>query len=357
MCTFTALIPHEKYMERCLSLAKLGAGAVSPNPMVGAVLVYEGIIIGEGYHAQFGYAHAEVNCIQSVAPEHKRYIAKSTLYVSLEPCAHYGKTPACTELIIEHNIPSVVVGCSDSFAEVNGKGIAQLRAANVQVIEGVLANKCKQINKHFFTFTEKRRPYIYLKYAQTANGYIAENSGKPIGISNPYTSILTHSQRAACDAILVGTNTILHDNPLLTTRHWIGPNPTRIIIDLSLRLPLSHAVFNTEANTVLINSVKTGKENNIEYYQIEPAEVVTEAVLNYCYNNKLTAIIVEGGAITLQHFITNQLWDEALIITHTRLHIPAGIQAPALTNEILISEKNILANTLQTYKHNQNEFL
>ena len=250
-------------MHRCLELAGHGSGYVSPNPMVGAVLVHSGRIIGEGYHQRYGQAHAEVNCIDSVSETDRRLIGESTLYVSLEPCAHFGKTPPCTDLIIKHKIPKCVVGCRDPFKEVDGKGIEKLRAAGVHVEVGVLEKECKELNKRFFTFHTEHRPYIILKWAQTGDGFIAgplnpsaswrrtfEDSGETkviqerLLISNEYSNRLVHKWRSEEASILVGTNTALLDDPELTTRLWTGPSPVRIVLDMNLRLPSSLKMFN-----------------------------------------------------------------------------------------------------------------
>ncbi len=244
---YSALTIDESFMHRCLELARLGAGYVAPNPMVGAVLLHEGRIIGEGWHKEYGKAHAEVNCINAVKESERQFISQSTLYVSLEPCAHHGKTPPCTDLIIRHKIPRVVIGCRDSFKEVDGKGIEKLKAAGIEVETAVLEQECRELNKRFFTFHTKQRPYIILKWAQTSDGFIAPLIPPKVGISEPqtqrlfisneYSNILVHQWRSEEAAIMVGTNTALLDNPELTTRLWPGPSPVRLVIDLNLRLP------------------------------------------------------------------------------------------------------------------------
>ncbi len=226
-------------MQRCLGLAKLGAGHVAPNPMVGAVLVYNDRIIGEGYHQQYGKAHAEVNCINSVKEDDIQLIEKSTLYVSLEPCAHYGKTPPCADLIIAKKIPTVVIACRDTYEEVNGRGIDKLKAANVNVIVGVLEKDAIELNKRFFTFYTKHRPYIILKWAQSNDGKIANADHSRVFISNEESNRLVHKWRSEEAAILVGTNTALYDDPELTTRLWTGNNPIRLVIDMEVKLPIS----------------------------------------------------------------------------------------------------------------------
>ncbi|MBI3882924.1 MAG: bifunctional diaminohydroxyphosphoribosylaminopyrimidine deaminase/5-amino-6-(5-phosphoribosylamino)uracil reductase RibD [Sphingobacteriales bacterium] len=251
-------------MQRCLELAKLGAGSVAPNPMVGAVLVYEDRIIGEGYHQQYGQAHAEVNCINSVKKEDKELISKSTIYVSLEPCAHYGKTPPCVNLIIEKQIPHVVVACRDSYKEVNGKGIEILKATGVNVVLGILEKEAIELNKRFFTFHREQRPYIILKWAQSGNAKIGNADFSRVLISNEQTNKHVHKWRSEEAAILVGTNTALYDNPSLTTRLWQGNNPVRLVIDTDLKLPTSLQLFNGEVKTIVFNKVK--QEAGILFY-------------------------------------------------------------------------------------------
>lgn len=240
-------------MHRCLQLARLGAGAVAPNPMVGAVLVHEGRIIGEGYHRQYGCPHAEVDCLQSVLEGDKHLIPQSILYVSLEPCAHFGKTPPCADLIIGHKIPHVVVGCRDPFPAVNGKGIEKLQAAGTHVEAGVLEAACRKLNERFFTFHQQHRPYVVLKWAQTADGKMAKDGPERLLISNAMTNRLVHRWRSEEMAILVGTNTAWADNPSLTTRLWPGPNPVRLVVDLHLRLPKNLHLFDASAPTLVFN--------------------------------------------------------------------------------------------------------
>ena len=243
-------------MSRCIELAKLGAGFTAPNPMVGAVLVYDNRIIGEGYHRHYGHAHAEVNCIASVKKEDEPFIRQSVLYVSLEPCAHHGKTPPCADLIIEKKIPMVVVGSRDPFKEVDGKGIEKLQAAGVEVQEDVLEKECIDLNKRFFTFHTWRRPYIILKWAQSDDGKIAKTGHSRVLISNDYTNRLVHKWRSEEASILVGTNTALMDNPSLDTRLWKGPNPVRLVVDKNLALPASLNVFDQKIKTIIFNTLK-----------------------------------------------------------------------------------------------------
>jgi len=324
----------EQYMQRCLQLAKLGAGRVAPNPMVGAVLVFENRIIGEGYHKKYGEAHAEVNCIGSVKDMDLELIPASTLYVSLEPCAHYGKTPPCSDLIIKNKISKVVVGCGDPFAEVNGKGIEKLKAAGVKVLAGILEKDCLELNKRFFAFHTKNRPYIVLKWAQTATKKIAANSNKRLLISNEVTNRLVHKWRFEEAAILVGTNTVVADDPLLTNRLWSGKNPARLIIDKDLKLAETAKIFNNEAPTIVFNLHKntinfdTALNNKVYYYRLENKKNLAYQLTEACYKLNLQSILIEGGPKLLQSFIDEKLYDETRIITNEKLVIENGMDAP-----------------------------
>jgi len=342
------MITDQTYMQRCLELAKLGAGNVAPNPMVGAVLVYEERIIGEGYHKKYGEAHAEVNCINSVNQADIHLIEKSTLYVSLEPCAHYGKTPPCSELIIVKKIPKVVVGCRDSYEEVAGKGIENLKAAGVNVTVGLLEKECLELNKRFFTFHEQQRFYIILKWAQSNNHKIANTDHSRVLISNEETNRLSHKWRSEEAAILIGTNTALHDNPSLTTRHWPGNNPVRLVIDIGLKLPSSLVVFDHEAKTIVFNEIKQEQNENITFYKLNSDNIVSQ-IVKALYESKIQSVIIEGGAKTLQSFIDNNLWDEARVITNSKFEIDNGISAPDLKGEHLSFEEKIQNDIIKYY--------
>ncbi|HVZ96536.1 MAG TPA: bifunctional diaminohydroxyphosphoribosylaminopyrimidine deaminase/5-amino-6-(5-phosphoribosylamino)uracil reductase RibD, partial [Chitinophagaceae bacterium] len=274
------LTADEKYMMRCLQLAKLGAGNVAPNPMVGAVLVHEDRIIGEGYHQNYGEAHAEVNCINNVAGSDKHLIDKSTLYVSLEPCSHYGKTPPCTDLIIRNKIPRVVIGCRDVYKEVAGRGIQKLQNAGVEVICDVLKQESICLNRRFFTFHTQFRPYFILKWAQTANNKIGAVEKRML-ISNEHTNRLVHKWRSEEPAIMIGTNTALQDDPLLTTRLWKGKNPIRIVIDGKLKLPDSLSLFNNEAKTIVFNFHKNETKDNTRFIKLENENIVEEILHSF----------------------------------------------------------------------------
>lgn len=341
------MFSDEQYMARCIQLAKLGAGNVAPNPMVGAVLVYENKIIGEGYHQKFGEVHAEVNCINSVAEENKSLIEKSTMYVSLEPCAHHGKTPPCSDLIIREKIKKVIIGCQDIYKEVDGKGIEKLQNAGVEVVTGILENECIKLNKRFFTFHQEKRPYVILKWAQSANGKIG-SAGKRIFISNDYSNRLVHKWRSEEAGILIGTNTALIDDPSLATRLWKGKNPVRIVIDKELKLPLSLKIFNGEAKTVLYNCSKDSCERNIEFIKLNNQDFIKE-MLNSIYEKDILSVLVEGGSKTLQCFIEAGLWDEARIITNGKMIIENGIDAPEIQGFMLKKQEKYFSDSIDFF--------
>lgn len=339
----------QTYMHRCLELARLGAGSVAPNPMVGAVLVYENRIIGEGYHQVYGEAHAEVNCINSVSVANASLIPLSTLYVSLEPCAHFGKTPPCSDLIIRHQIKTVVIGCRDPFTEVDGKGIEKLQKAGVAVTIGVLESECRELNKRFFTFVTQHRPYIILKWAQTANGLIAGEGDERLLISHAYTNRLVHQWRSEEAAIVVGTNTALADDPSLSNRLWTGKHPVRIVVDRNLRLPATLNLFDQQQKTIVINTIKTEEKENLSYQKIAATDDTIDAILKLAYKANLQSILVEGGANLLQSFINKGLWNEARIITNPLLTVSKGLQAPVLPAAIPAKTEHIATDIVATY--------
>ncbi len=360
------LTTHESYMHRCLELAKLGTGYVAPNPMVGAVLVYSDKIIGEGYHQKWGEPHAEVNCINSVKREDKDKISGAVLYVSLEPCSHFGKTPPCTDLIIENKIPEVVIGCRDPFKEVDGKGIEKLKTAGVKVVYGILERECQQINKRFFTFYLQHRPYIILKWAETANGKIADDGTDRLLISNDQTNRLAHKWRSEEASILVGTNTALLDDPELTTRSWNGPSPIRLVVDMDLKLPSNLKLFNGKQRTVIFNTIKHSEElsatlhrsplrgegEGVRYYQITADVNLVHQVTNALYQMKIQSVLIEGGARLLQSFIDERMWDEIRVIKNEALRINNGLAAPELMLANPNEEMRILNDSIKIY-HNE----
>lgn len=338
-------------MLRCLQLAKLGEGNVAPNPMVGSVLVHDNRIIGEGYHQQYGEAHAEVNCINSVAKEDVHLIPHSTIYVSLEPCAHFGKTPPCSDLIIKHGIKKVVIGCRDSFKQVDGKGIEKLRLSGAEVTVGILENKCKELNKRFFTFHEKKRPFIVLKWAETVNGIIGTNGNDRLLISNDISNRLVHQLRHQNAAILVGTNTVLLDNPSLTNRLWVGKNPIRLVIDKDLKLPTHLQLFNQAERTIVFNYIKHEEQENLTYYKLNKEADLLDEILAACYQLNIQSLLVEGGSKTLQSFIDKHLWDEAIVITNTALIVNKGVAAPILNHHTKVNQSVLLNDTITYFTH------
>jgi len=339
----------ELYVYRCLELARLGNGHVAPNPMVGAVLVYEDRIIGEGYHMKYGQAHAEVNCIAAVKDEDRELIPQSTIYVSLEPCAHFGKTPPCADLIIRERIPRVVVGCRDPFPLVDGKGIEKMRAAGISVEVGVLEKECMELNRRFFTFNTQHRPYIVLKWAQSMDGKMGGGAGGRVLISNEYTNRLVHKWRSEEAAILVGTNTALLDDPALTVRLWKGPDPIRLVIDKDLRLPASLRLFDGEVRTVVFNLEKHEEQGNLQYYQLAEDSSLVQQLVVALHQLKIQSVLVEGGAALLQSFIDEGYWDEARIITNETLQIPRGLASPMLPGGRLVSQEKLFSDVISYY--------
>jgi diaminohydroxyphosphoribosylaminopyrimidine deaminase / 5-amino-6-(5-phosphoribosylamino)uracil reductase len=349
---FCLLNTDEKYISRCLQIARLGAGFTAPNPMVGAVLVHNNIIIGEGYHQVYGQAHAEVNCMNSVKQTDKALIDQSTLYVSLEPCAHFGKTPPCADLVIKHKIPHVVIGCRDSFTAVDGKGIEKLKAAGINVTVGILENEAVALNKRFFSFHQKQRPYIILKWAQSSDGKIAGNDGERIFISNPFTNRLVHQWRSEEAAIMIGTNTALKDNPALTTRLYPGSDAVRIVIDMELKLPASLQLFDNTAKTIVFNKQKQEEAGLVSFCKIEVTQKIIPQILAVLYQQQIQSVIIEGGAKLLQSFIDANIWDEARVITNTQLKIAKGVNAPILQLQKFIKEENILNDSIVYFENN-----
>ncbi len=316
-------------MKRALSLAKLGLGKVAPNPMVGCVIVCNDKIIGEGYHKVFGGPHAEVNAIQQVKDQ--SLLTESTAFVTLEPCAHFGKTPPCADLLIKSGVKKVVIGTRDSNPLVAGKGIEKLQKAGIEVVENIMEKECRQLNRRFFTFHEKSRPYVILKWAQTLDGYLdKQRSPDEIGInwiSGPETKSLVHKWRSEEQAILVGRNTIMNDNPSLTVRDYSGKNPIRVVIDSQLTIGNLKNVFSDDAETLVFNRIKNEKQATIEWIKIQ--ETSTDNILKELFKRGIQSILVEGGSRTLQYFIIDNVWDEARIIVGD-LQFGAGIKAPII---------------------------
>lgn len=336
------MIQDQKYLKRCVEIALQGAGFVSPNPMVGSVIVCNDQIIGEGYHMKFGHAHAEVNAINDVFSKYnnaKELLRNSTIYVNLEPCSHYGKTPPCTDLIISNEIPRVVIGCRDPFDQINGKGIEKLKNAGIEVVENVLTEESRELNRRFFTRIQKQRPYIILKWAETSDGYFAPEEGAQKWISSAISRILVHRWRTEEDAILVGKNTVLADNPKLNSREWPGKDPIRIIIDRKLDLHPDLNIFDQTQDTIIFNEKKTEFDGKIKYLEVEDFDnYLPQLIAFQLYLMDIQSLIVEGGAKTLDLFIKAGLWDEARIFTGPQIW-NEGLRAPQITGELLGEEK------------------
>lgn len=339
----------EMYMRRCIQLALNAEGRTYPNPMVGAVVVCDGKIIGEGWHHKAGEPHAEVNAIRSVAdPE---MLKRSTIYVSLEPCAHFGRTPPCADLIIEKEIPRVVVGCRDSFAKVDGRGIMKLREAGREVIVGVLEDECRWLNRRFFTNNEKKRPYIILKWAHTSDGFMGRMvNGKPAPakISNSEALMISHKQRTTEDAILVGIGTALSDNPSLTARLWDGPSPLRIVLDPDCAIRTDSKMLTDGGRTLVVNNKRESVDGNVEYVMTESGNMAESAIMAAGAKG-VNSIIVEGGAHTLAQFIEKGLWDEAFVYESDSV-MGSGVEAPVLRSGELFEVRHMGDCTLRRFK-------
>ena len=345
----------ETYMQRCLSLALCGSGAVAPNPMVGAVLVCDGKIIGEGYHQQYGGPHAEVHCLQSVHEKDRQLVTRSTMYVSLEPCAHFGKTPPCADLLVAHAVQEVVIGSRDPFPSVNGKGIEKLRAAGLNVRSGVAERECRHLNRRFFTYHEQHRPYVVLKWAQTANGKIASGTDERLRISNEMSNRLVHKWRGEEMAIMVGTNTAMADDPQLNLRLWPGRQPLRVVLDMDLKLPPSRRMFRDGAPTLVFNGIRHTLERGVlpagvSYYQVGRDASIVHQVMNGLYHAGIQSVLVEGGAHLLQSFLDEGCWDEARVITNTSLVVQGGLPAPSLPHSRLTGEEQLLHDIIHYYQ-------
>lgn len=326
---------HELFMKRCLQLAELGRGKVSPNPMVGAVLVYNHKIIGEGYHIQYGGPHAEVNCLNSVAGNDYKFFSDSTLYVSLEPCSHFGKTPPCSDLIIKSGIKKVVIAMKDPNPLVAGNGISKLIDAGIDVTEGILSGEAEELNCRFICMHLKKRPYIILKWAQTANNIIGSGTKERIYISNNYSNFIVQKWRGEEDAILAGTNTVIADDPFLSNRSGNSNILTRIIIDRQLKIPNTYNIYNCLQPTVIINEVKNELSGEITF--LKTNHDFSEELFSYLIKRDISSVIVEGGKETLQYFIDRNIWDEARIITNTANYEADGVVSPVLKGKLISS--------------------
>lgn len=347
------MVQEERYMQRCLDLAVLGAGTVSPNPMVGAVIVHDGYIIGEGYTSPYGGPHAEVKAIEDAyrklgESEAKDRFQTSTMYVSLEPCSHFGKTPPCADMLVTLQFSRVVIGCLDPFAKVNGQGLKKLRDAGIEATVGVLEEACMFINRRFFTSIQQQRPYVILKWAETSDGFFSREEGRQQWISNKASKQLVHKWRGEEDTILVGTATALIDNPALTTRLWSGKNPKRILIDKELKVATDAAIFNEEAETIVFNAHQTDWQKSRKFIALENFNLyLPQQILYQLYLMDVQSLIVEGGAKTLQSFIDAGLWDEARVFVSPQTW-GYGKPAPRLTVRANVEQK-VGDDNLRTY--------
>jgi diaminohydroxyphosphoribosylaminopyrimidine deaminase/5-amino-6-(5-phosphoribosylamino)uracil reductase len=331
---------HVLFIRRCFDLAQRGAGYVSPNPIVGAILVHEGRIIGEGWHERYGQAHAEVNAVRSVAVADRHLIPAATLYCNLEPCFHYGKTPPCVDLVLQEGIKQVVISNTDPNPKVAGQSVQKMRAAGVEVVTGILEKEGAWLNRAFFTWIAKKRPYIILKWAQSADGYIGRQR-EQTAISSPLTQRLTHRWRSEVDALLVGAQTALTDNPRLDNRLYPGPSPLRVALDRKDALPAGHHLLDDSRPTWIAGPARTGRFTQTEFFDL-PAENSLQALLDRLYQAGKAILYVEGGAATHQLFIDAGLFDEVRVITNTRLYLGSGIPAARLKGGWALHESDFI---------------
>ncbi|MBC8046293.1 MAG: bifunctional diaminohydroxyphosphoribosylaminopyrimidine deaminase/5-amino-6-(5-phosphoribosylamino)uracil reductase RibD [Fimbriimonadaceae bacterium] len=334
------------YMQRCLDLASCGAGKVAPNPLVGAVLVHNEKVIGEGFHEKFGEAHAEVNAITRAEKSFPHLISESILYVNLEPCSHHGKTPPCTDLIIDKKIKRVIIGCLDPNPLVCGKGKQKLISAGIEVADGILETACRELNKYFISFHEKQRPYITLKWAQSDDGFIAQKNYLPVHLTNSYSDQLVHKMRAEHMAIYVGGRTVLSDNPKLTVRFWKGKNPIRVSLDTKNTFKTNLNIFNENAETYLFNYEKYEDHENVKYIKIDPSKNYISQILEFLYKKEINSLLVEGGAGSLNDFIKCNVWDEAKVFISGH-QLKNGVAASAIPGKV-VCEETIFNNRLIT---------
>ena len=344
---------HNLYMRRCLQLAANGLGLVYPNPMVGSVIVYEGRVLGEGWHHKAGEAHAEVNAINAV--KEKELLSKATLYVNLEPCSHYGKTPPCADLIIKNKIKKVVIGSIDSNDKVGGKGVKRLEEHGIEVIDSIMEKECRELNRRFFTFHEKKRPYVILKWAQSKDGYIFPDqtkaeSGTPFWISNKYSLQRVHQLRSEEASILVGKNTVLQDDPKLNVRHFEGNGILRLAIDRRLELPDDKHIFDKAAQTVIYNEKVDEVLDGVRYVKLDFEKEVVAQIISHLHHLEIQSVIIEGGAYTLKTFINSGVWDEAIVFEGDQI-FKEGIKAPTLGLRPVLQHK-VVNDQMYLYKNN-----
>lgn len=342
---------QEKYIKRCIELAKNGLGTTYPNPLVGCVIVYENEIIGEGWHKKSGEAHAEVVAINSV--KNKDLLKSASIYVSLEPCSHFGKTSPCADLIVKYKIPNVVIGTIDPNSKVAGTGVKKLIEAGIKVTEGILEDECNELNKRFFTFHQKKRPFIILKWAESSDGLISpkvKSEQKPVWITNEFSRQLVHKWRSEEQAILVGTQTVIDDNPTLTVRDWVGKTPIRIVIDRNNKISKESQILDNQSQTIVFSSLEIQSEvAHLKYINIDFNKNSTEQIVNVLYENQIQSVIIEGGRHTIQSFIDANLWDEVRVF-QGEVYIGNGTKAPIL-NVKSRTKKTIKNDTLLIFRN------
>jgi diaminohydroxyphosphoribosylaminopyrimidine deaminase/5-amino-6-(5-phosphoribosylamino)uracil reductase len=336
----------ELYIQRTFDLADLGRGKVSPNPLVGCVIVKDGKIIGEGYHHKHGEAHAEVNAINSVT--NKDDLKGAILFVNLEPCAHHGHTPPCADLITQFRFQKVVISNTDSNPLVKGKGIEKIKSAKIEVVTGILEERGLEFNRRFFTFIEKRRPYVILKWAETSDGFIAKEDFTSKWISNEFSRKITHKWRAEEDAVMIGKNTASYDNPRLSARDWSGEDPLRIVIDKNLQLPETLDIFDPSKRTLCYNFIREKQVGQLEYVRIDPTRKIVESIMKNLYHRKVQSLIVEGGTQLFQSFIDLNVWDEIRAFKCEK-EFKSGIKRPEFYGT-LINIDDMMGDKLCTYK-------
>ena len=336
-----------QFMQRAFELAALGKGRVSPNPMVGCVIVHHGIIIGEGWHQQYGGPHAEVNAVVSVKDQ--SILAEATVYVTLEPCSHFGKTPPCANLLVKHHVKKVIVASADPNPLVAGKGIKILQDAGIETETGLLAEQGEELNKRFFTFFIKKRPYVILKWAETADGFVARENFDSKWISSALSRKLVHKWRAEEDAILVGTHTAEYDNPSLNVRDWTGKNPVRIVLDRNRILPDTLHLFNQTHKTICYNAIETKSEKQNEFVQLDFNENIWESIFADLYQRNISSVIIEGGSKVLQSLIDHGLWDEVRQFKSKTVSFEKGIPAPHFKGK-LVSQADSDRDMLHVWK-------
>ena len=337
----------EQIMQRCIQLAGNGFGTTYPNPMVGCVLVHQNKIVAEGWHKKAGEPHAEANAINQI--QSKEILKNSTLYVSLEPCSHFGKTPPCSDLIIRSGIPKVVVGTVDPFSKVNGLGIQKMKGAGVEVKIGILENQCRDLNKRFFRFHQMKRPYVILKFAQTSDGFMATGNEKQKWISNEFSKQLVHKWRTEEQAILVGTKTAETDNPNLNSRFWFGNQPVRVVLDRNLKLNPNLNLFDGTQKTIVFTNKTQESRPNLDFIKVDFDKDLIENILAELHKNEIQSLIIEGGQKTLNSFIEKNFWDEARIFTSNEIW-GNGIKSPILTGK-LIHNQQIKSDKLEIYQN------